>query len=319
MFKFRMAEMQGVVNMLPLVRKFFKDERGTAVVIIAAAFAVLMGFTALAIDSGILYLEHTRMARAADASVLAGAQELPDTAGARSNALDYAQRNGIDPSTLDISFSADNKQITVTARKLVNLYFAKLIGFNTSTVKGTATARIAPVKITRGLIPVGINEVMLPLTVGQEYMIKAGAHSNVQGWREIIEFPGENGATDYRNTSLNGYPNTVQINDQVGKAAGNMSGPTMQGLQERIDNCTDGSTWNNYQPGCPRVVLVPIYRDLAPENKVKIVGFASVFLERVTGNGQESEVYAKYINNTVFGETDDSLTNSYLNSVRLVQ
>lgn len=304
--------------MLGLISRLIRSERGTAIILVVMGFTVLLGTVAFAVDAGMLYLEHTRLARAADAAVLAGGQELPDTVKARSEALEYITRNDVDASGVTVGFSPDNKEITVSMTKTVDLYFARFIGFTSLQVTGRATARISPVVKVKGIIPVGINEILLPLSVGSEYEIKAGAHSNVQGWREVLEYPGENGATDYRDTSFNGYFDVVQINDVVGKAPGNMSGPTVQGLQARIDACSDGCTWDNYQPGCPRVVLVPIYRDLSTQN-VKIVGFASVFLERVVGNGQDSEVYATYINYSVPGETDDTVTNSYLNSVRLVQ
>lgn len=303
--------------MLQLLKKLFREECGTTIVITAVAFSMLMGFTALAVDSGVLFVEHTRLARAADAAALAGAQELPNIGRAEVTARDYAHLNGIDNPELNIGFSG-NKELTVTASKNVDLYFARIFGKNTSLVHGRAVARIAPVKTVVGIVPIGINEIMLPLTVGQEYLLKAGAHDQSQGWRGVLEFPGANGATDYRDCAYNGYNGKVNIDDIESKATGNMSGPTSQGLQERIDACTNGSTWDNYEPGCPRVVIVPIYRDLST-SQVRIVGYAGVFLERVVGLGQESEVYAKYINYTFSGETDDSLTNSYLNSVQLVQ
>lgn len=305
--------------MLPLLKKVFREESGATMVITAVAFSVLLGFTALAVDSGVLFVEHTRLARAADAAVLAGAQELPDIVRAEAVARDYGQRNGIDNANLQINFSHNNKQITVSAQKDVDLYFARVFGKDSSQVHGRAVARIAPVKTVTGIIPIGINEILLPLTVGQEYLLKAGAHDQVLGWRGILEYPGTNGATDYRDCAYNGYFNKVNINDIEGKAAGNMSGPTVQGILERINLCTNGCTWDNYEPGCPRVVIVPIYRDLDPAYKVKIVGFATVFLERVVGQGEASKVYARYINYTFSGETDDSITDSYLNSVQLVQ
>lgn len=305
--------------MLPLIKKFLREECGATIVITAVAFSVLLGFTALAVDGGVLFVEHTRLARAADAAVLAGAQELPDTGRAEMAARDYAQRNGIDLANFGVAFSADRKQITVTASQTVNLYFARVFGRNSSLVSGRAVARIAPVKMVNGIVPVGINEGLLPLTAGQEYLLKAGAHEQILGWRGILEYPGENGATDYRDSSLNGYNGVVKIRDIVNKATGNMAGPTAQGLRERIDDCTDGCTWNHFEPGCPRVVIVPIYRELAQQWQVEIVGFAGVFLDRVEGYGEESKVYATYINYSFFGEIDDSITDSYLNSVQLVE
>lgn len=303
--------------MLCLFSRLAREENGTVVVIIALVFTALLGFAALAVDSGVLFLEHTRLAAAVDASVLAGAQELPDVGQAELKVKEYAQLNGIDPAVLNTSFSQDKRQITVTTSKTVNLHFAKLLGFNTSNVNGRATARIAPVREMARLIPLGINEDLLPLSAGTEYMIKGGAQDG-NPWRGIIEYPGQgNGGNNYRDLVINGYDGNVKIGDLEGKVPGNKSGPTMQGIDDRLSACRNGCTWDNYEENCPRVVMVPIYRDLGSE--LRVMGFASVFLERVDGNGNDSRVWATYINYTVSGETDDSITNSYLNSVKLTE
>ena len=52
-----------------------KDESGATVVIVALFMVVLLGFAALAIDGGRLYLEKSELQKALDAAVLAGAQE----------------------------------------------------------------------------------------------------------------------------------------------------------------------------------------------------------------------------------------------------
>ncbi len=303
------------------VRELLRGDSGNVVIIAAVAFAVLLGFVALAVDTGVLYLEHARLARAADASALAGAQELPDTVKAQAAVVDYLGKNNInttDPQNYKVYFSPDNKQVTVELKKGVNLYFAKFLGFSSSSVGGKAAARIAPVAKTTGLIPVGIDESLLPLAAGHEYVIKVGSPS--VGWTGVIAYPGQSGADDYRQAARFGYTNTVAVGDHEDKASGNVSGPTIQGLQERI-TAASGDTWDNYRPDSPRVVLVPIYRSLGalPSDKVRIVGFASVFVEGVTGNGNESDIHVRYVDRTVSGETDDTLTNTYLNSVKLVE
>ncbi len=301
-----------------LFKKLLKDEQGSVIVIIAVAFTVLMGFTALAVDTGLLYLEHTRLSRAADAAALAGAQELPDTSKAQTVALEYARLNGIDPDTMTLSFSPDRKEISVVVNKTVDLYFARALGFASQAVAARAKARISPVKEVKGLIPLGINESLLPLSAGTEYMIKGGSQDGAP-WRGIIEYPGQGkGGDNYRDLARNGYGGTVAIGDIQGKVPGNKSGPAEQGIEDRIKACQDGCTWNNYRPGCPRVALVPIYRDLGEQ--VRVTGFAVVFLERVgneNGKGNDNRIYATFINYSVSGETDDSIINSYLTSVRL--
>lgn len=305
-----------------LLRKIVRDERGTVLVLVALGFTALLGFAALAVDTGVLYLEHTRLSRAADAAALAGAQELPDTVRAETVARDYALRNGIDPLSVTVDISPNRKEITVVLSNTVNLHFARTFGFESKTLTGQAKARISPVREMSGLIPLGINEILLPLSAGSQYMIKGGSQDG-HPWRGIIEYPGQgNGGSAYRELAREGYDGVVAIGDLQGKVPGNKSGPTEQGIQERIDACADECTWDNYLPGCPRVALVPIYRDIG--SYVEVIGFAAVFLERVgmeNGKGNDNRVFATYINHTVSGKTDDSLSEeaSYLNSVKLFE
>lgn len=304
--------------MINILKKFTRED-GTVIVITALAFTMLMGFTALAVDVGVVAVEKARLVRTLDAVVLAGAQQLPDTSRALPVAYEYAIRNELDPGLLNISFPLGNKQITASAKKTINLYFARFLGFNTVDVNGKATAKISPIKIIPGLLPIGIDESMLPLVVGQQYSIKVGSRDADTGWMGVLAYPGQSGADDYRMSARYGYNGLVKIGDNQDKATGNVSGPTIQGIEERIS--TSNETWSNYNPNSVRVAIVPIYRILGsqPSDKVRIMGFVSVFLEQVTGQGTENYVLVRYVNHTLSGETDDSLTGTYLNSVRLVQ
>lgn len=296
-----------------------KNEDGSVIVILALAFSMLLGLTALVIDIGIVALEKTRLVRTLDATVLAGAQELPNTSKAFQTAYEYAVRNELDPSLLTVNFPVGNQQITATSSKTVDLYFAQILGFNQIDVSGRATARIAPVSSTTGLIPIGLDESQMPLVPGQQYSIKVGAHDAETGWLGVLAYPGQSGADDYRNSARYGYDGVVQIGQNMDKATGNVSGPTTQGIEDRI--ATANETWDNYSPNSERVAFVPIYRILGnqPSDKVRVTGFASVFLEQVTGQGNESYVLVRYVQHTVSGETDDSISGSFLNSVRLIE
>jgi len=303
-----------------LIKRTLADQSGNAAVIVSIAFVVLLGFVALAVDGGLLYVEYTRISRAADAAALAGAQELPDNLKAQARAVEYLQKNDVDtavPGSLTISFAPDNRDITVEIRKNVQLYFARALGFNESDVSGRAVARISPVSRVSGLLPLGIDESLLPLSAGHQYIIKVGAPNT--GWTGIIEYPGQSGKDDYKEAAANGYDGIVAIGETQGKAPGNATGPTIEGILERINGINE--TWVDYSPDSPRVVLIPVYRNLGdlPTDGLEIVGFVSVFLEKVVGHGLENEVYVRYVNHTVSAETDDTITDSYLNSVMLIE
>lgn len=72
-----------------------------------------MGFVAMSADVGMFLHERRSVQNAADAAALAGAQELPDdVVAAEQIARDYAQKNGVDPSTLDVSFECTSGFVT---------------------------------------------------------------------------------------------------------------------------------------------------------------------------------------------------------------
>src|SRR3970040_1077885 len=82
-----------------------RGERGQALVLGALALVVLFGFTAMAVDVGFFLRHRAVVQQAVDAAALAGAQELPDDPGlAEELAKDFAQKNGVAPATIQVSF-----------------------------------------------------------------------------------------------------------------------------------------------------------------------------------------------------------------------
>lgn len=74
-------------------------------VLFALMLGVLTGFVAMTIDVGLFFHERQHLQNVADAAALAGAQELPDDmVAAEQIAREYAEKNGLDSSRLDISF-----------------------------------------------------------------------------------------------------------------------------------------------------------------------------------------------------------------------
>jgi len=118
-------------------------ESGQMLVLFVLLLGVIVGFVALTIDVGAAYHKRQQMQIVADAAALAGAQELPDdTVAAELIAREYAQRNGLDPDTLDISFectsdfdlACDPSQnrwdtIAVEARGSSPSFFAPLLNY----------------------------------------------------------------------------------------------------------------------------------------------------------------------------------------------
>jgi Flp pilus assembly protein TadG len=121
-------------------RHRLRSESGQALVIFALFLPVLIGFGALVIDVGNLYAQKRFVQNAADAAVLAAAQDLPDTAAAQAQAQSYVTRNG--GGTAVVSFP-DSTTIHVTVTRHVPTYFAKLFGISTWDIPASATAKRA--------------------------------------------------------------------------------------------------------------------------------------------------------------------------------
>jgi len=125
-----------------------KSERGQAFVLAAVAMVMCMGMAALVLDVGNWFRDKRRLQGTADAAALAGAQQLPDdSAGATSQAMSYANRNGGDVAGGDIVITSQyqpNDTITVTGRRNDPGIFTKVIAIPGADLTAKATARVGP-------------------------------------------------------------------------------------------------------------------------------------------------------------------------------
>jgi len=143
------------------------NQRGQSMAITVVFMVVLLGFAALVIDVGSWYRAHRSAQATADASALAGAAVLPDTANATTLANQYAASNGgsggSPGGSPQITFSQQGYEpdtITVTIRRPSPGFFAKVFGsaFGTVTVRGTATARAYNLQgVRNGIAPITVN------------------------------------------------------------------------------------------------------------------------------------------------------------------
>ena len=74
-------------------KDLFGDRRGTVLVTVALSMGLILGFAALAVDTGYLYALKSRLQVTADAAALAAISQLPDETAARSAAADFAGKN----------------------------------------------------------------------------------------------------------------------------------------------------------------------------------------------------------------------------------
>jgi Flp pilus assembly protein TadG len=137
-----------------------KDEDGAVVLMAALLIPVFLGILMLVIDLGGLVAEKRVMVRAADSAALAAAQSCARSSLAREDpeavADRYATRNeegatgGI---TESVGCHAGPGRVTVRYTVQKEMFFAPLIGIDTSTVAAEATATWG----SPGLLPIEIN------------------------------------------------------------------------------------------------------------------------------------------------------------------
>jgi hypothetical protein len=277
--------------------KLVNEEKGTVLVLVAAALTVILGMTALVVDVGALAIEKTRLKNACDAAALAAAHELPDTILAKQRALEYLGLNHVDAEHAIITFSHDDIKITVEAAKTIDYYFAPVLGLNTGIVTARSTAAYGSVSGMTGVVPFGIPD--QPMTFGVEYKLKAGSQDDYGPGNYGPLALELSGAASYLNNLKQGYSGVISVGDWIDTEPGNMSGPTMDGVSYRLNQCPHipQCSIESYHSDCAKVMIVPIFdpTELAGRDQVQIVGFAAFLLKGVEGSGNESQVIGHFL------------------------
>lgn len=144
-------------------RKRRARRRGTILHIVAFSLILICGCAALAIDYGVLISDKNQLQRAVDAAALGGATELPNTTNARNKAELLARLNRVPAgavNTLTYDFLNNNSRIRVTAVRQRPLFFARVLGQATGTVRASAVATLSG-NTTPLVSPIGIDTTTL--------------------------------------------------------------------------------------------------------------------------------------------------------------
>lgn len=305
------------------VKSLWRRQDGSAAVLVALALVVLLAMVGTVTDVGLVFLYKYRLSNALDAAALAGAQELPENPEkAREKAREYAEKNGVDPATITVEISDDGREIRVAGEKEVQLLFAKVLGYTKSRVNGTSAARVGGITRVVGAAPLGIEE--QPFQYGEEYVLKVGGGEGSYGWFGPLSLGGS-GANVYRINLMYGYDRELKVGDIVPTETGNMSGPTEDGIEYRIQSCNHipKCTYDHYVRGCPQVLLVPVIRPIKDSSnqvkEVQVVGFGAFFVEDVAGSGNECTVTGRFIHYLYPGDVDFNQVYYGLKGVKLVR
>lgn len=169
-------------------KSLFKDEKGAILPMVAVLLGfVFLSFAAIVVDVGMLYSERRQMVTAADAGALAGAQVLEESEGsdiadAKVAAVEYAVKNGADPTKVNVAVETKSIQlknetdfrqvITVNVGVTKELFFAKIFGTNTSDVAARAVATWGYVQKVAGggILPLFATDTLYNATTGDKYL-----------------------------------------------------------------------------------------------------------------------------------------------------
>lgn len=272
------------------------SERGSALILVALAMAMLLGFGALSLDVGRSFVAVERLNQVASAAAISGAQYLPDDpAAAQAAAVDYAGRNGIPASQVFTYVSPDGTQLRVDVRSQVDWLFARIWGLSGSPFAARASAQVGTAGAVRGAVPFGVPR--QTFVYGQRYTLKQGAGQGQNGDYCALALggrgvgSGEDGR--YRDNVAHGYDGWVHVGDQVTTEPGNMAGPTRDGVESRIEE-DEESDAEDVEPGSPRLVVVPVVDGCGRgRSQVQVAGFAVFFLEGADDRGAVTGVFLR--------------------------
>jgi Flp pilus assembly protein TadG len=309
----------------------FREQKGFALVLVSAGMVVLLGFVALVTDIGMLALNKQKIANALDAAALAGAQELPVSAvQARAVAVNYALLNGCSPdSPLVTSYNGQqNSRLTIAATKEVNFIFARVLGIESGTVSVRSSAAVCGLTSYQGAAPLAVPNQSFDYNT--LYKLKQGANDPDgsplgPGTYGALSLGGP-GADNYENNLKYGYDSILKVGDLIETETGNMSNPTRRAINYRIDLCHHAPqcTPGNYDPGCPRILIIPVYEPTVFNDgqikTIRIVGFAAFLVDAVVpGQGNDNEIYGYFLKMAVEGDTSSNQVDYGLMGVKLIE
>jgi Flp pilus assembly protein TadG len=257
----------------------FKDESGAALVIVAISMTVLLGFTALVIDVGQMYLEKSKVQNAVDAAALAGAQKLLGDAStsvsdAKAAAREIAEKNGFTPDSIE---AVPKSYIKVKKEARVPLTFARVFGLTEADVPAYAKVIVGPLVSASGISPIAVAKDTIP----NGTVLNCGSSKHVTGNCGFIRLDGT-GAKDLKTAFINGGSYTAKTTVDTEK--GEMKGPVEAAVTDIINQdsgkpqCQSASTADK---NCSRVIYVAVIDTWeGVNNSVEIIGFAAYWVEK---------------------------------------
>lgn len=314
-----------MMNAVRLLRGLLRGERGAVLVMAAAGMVAMIGAATLSVDVGYLLYQRRAVQNAVDAAAHAGSLRLPSNPGAAAtDAVAWAARNGVPAGQVTVTISstlAGNDTISVSARREVPFFLAPVLGQNQAPVTARAKVVVGSYVGGTGAVPWGLlargecfDNAGRPI-YGRSCRLKMGSLDGgvFNGEFGALEVDGP-GAADYRDDIASGANRSVRIGDALLPKAGNMQGPTRQGIEDRLlgeptAGCDDDGDGRDdaeevfslgldgaYGVECddsPRAILVPIIDGISQDRPSVVIDFALMYLEDYNFQGGQTEVLAR--------------------------
>ncbi len=236
-------------------------ESGQVLIVAVLVMAVVMGFTALAIDVGLFLEERRDNQNDADAAALAGVQFLPQNPAVAINAArQWADKNGVAQGeivTIEVrSKNVPNDTLYVELKTKFGWIFGRVLGMTSSDVPAKARALVGSLGGNNRMMPwallEGDSNCLEPdgdPIFGATCMVKVGADSSaIGGWYGALDYDGNGGgSSEYQSNIIDGTTNTryciagdpspgcVTAVSVVDALDGNKVGGTGHGINERLD------------------------------------------------------------------------------------
>jgi hypothetical protein len=300
---------------------------GQVVPLVALVIVVLLGSIALGTDVAVHYYNWVQMQKAADAGVLAGANSLPDNPStAISTAKQYAELNGVASSEITSTTVASNDlSISMTIKRTVPYYFAKVLGLSNGTLQVSAAAapQAAPECVGCSgppgspnnptpaacdntgdcqVIPIGL-DVNTTYSNGEQIVLQQG-QVGPGNW-DLLALGGV-GGNNLRTNIADGYSGYIAMGQWVTTEPGKKVGPVDQGFQDRMDAAATSypdDTYSSFNPNNPRVMVLPVvnWEGQNGRSQVEVDAFATVWLDSYNG-GQVTVNFISTVVANSFGD-----------------
>jgi|GEM_PF-2948967 len=312
---------------------WLRSDDGATAVVVAAMIVALLAFAAIVVDAGAVYAHRRQLQTGADASALAGVQELPgDPAGAQAVAENYAGINA--PTASDTEFEVGTTYAandTLTANLLdpaLGMFFARFMGIEDRPVAARAVAVVgSPTTYGSGLMPFGVIasgtvEAPYGYEPGQIIELVVDNGTAEQGnWHYVDLTPWTDGENNTKGVISNGgTTDPISIGDYLYTQTGSPNNPNFTALvnyfnetcgPHDLDELVYDADRGIYEPThasdgshCNRLITVPViiiaqgdpydWDSVTGNTQVQVVGFLNMFIHN-DPNFQDGVLLAEFV------------------------